>query len=131
MNRRISLIVFLLLWFGIGKQSLWATHNLAGQITYKKINENQYEIVLTTYTNPNAAGVDRCTADIEIWGFQDGNWVFIDKIKDIPRENGNAGNCANPSRMGVFVRPNFKRNIYRTIRSFDPGRYSLRYFDVA
>jgi len=128
--RKLWLTCCLLLWSAVS----FASHNLAGQITYTKLaGANTFEILLTTYTDPTAAGVDRCTADIEIWGVANGQQVLIDIIRDVPRENGPNGNCNAPSRMGVFVRPTIKRNYYR-INSYTfpgPGVYQLRYFDVA
>ncbi len=109
-----------------------ASHNLAGQITYRYLSPNTYEIILTTYTDPFARGVDRCNADIEIWGKQGNNFIKIHTIEKIPRENGPNGTCSSPDKMGVFVRPKIKKNIYRTIYTFNgPGSFALRYFDVA
>ena len=110
----------------------YASHNLAGQITYRYLSPNTYEIILTTYTDPFARGVDRCNADIEIWGRQGNNFIKIHTIEKIPRENGPNGTCSFPDKMGVFVRPKIKKNIYRTIYTFNgPGTFALRYFDVA
>ncbi|MCZ2357158.1 MAG: gliding motility-associated C-terminal domain-containing protein [Bacteroidia bacterium] len=122
----IFLIVFLPNW-------ATASHNLAGQITYKKVGMNTFEILLTTYTDPIAQGVDRCSADLEIWGFMNGQYIKFDVIKDIPRENGPTGsNCSPPQRMGIFVRSNIKKNYYRTTYTFNgPGKFSVRYFDLA
>lgn len=109
-----------------------ASHNLAGQITYKYLAPNTYEITLTTYTDPFARGVDRCNADIEIWGKQGNSFIKIHTIQKIPRENGPAGNCESPEKMGVFIRPKIKKNIYRTVFTFNgPGIFALRYFDIA
>ena len=109
-----------------------ASHNLAGQITYRYLSPNTYEIVLTTYTDPFARGVDRCNADIEIWGKQGNNFIKIYTIEKIPRENGPSGTCSSPDKMGVFIRPKIKKNIYRTVYTFNgPGTFALRYFDVA
>jgi len=109
-----------------------ASHNLAGQITYRYLSPNTYEIVLTTYTDPFARGVDRCNADIEIWGKQGNNFIKIHTIEKIPRENGPNGSCSSPDKMGVFIRPKIKKNIYRTVYTFNgPGSFALRYFDVA
>jgi gliding motility-associated-like protein len=109
-----------------------ASHNLAGQITYRYLSPNTYEIVLTTYTDPFARGVDRCNVDIEIWGKQGNNFIKIYTIEKIPRENGPSGNCSSPDKMGVFIRPKIKKNIYRTVYTFNgPGTFALRYFDVA
>lgn len=122
--------IFLLLYFLLNE--VYASHNLAGQITYRYLSPNTYEIILTTYTDPFARGVDRCNADIEIWGKQGNSFIKIHTIEKIPRENGPNGTCSAPDKMGVFVRPKIKKNIYRTIYTFNgPGTFALRYFDVA
>jgi gliding motility-associated-like protein len=128
--RRFYFLFLLVLGFTAGAK-LWASHNLAGQITYTRVDINLYEILLTTYTDPTAAGVDRCTADIEIWGIQGTNKVFITTLKEIPRENGIQAACPPPARFGVFIRPKIKRNYYRTRFYLSPGLYELRYKDVA
>ncbi len=110
--------------------SLQASHGLAGQITYKKIGTNTYEILITTYTDPIAQGVDRCTVNLEIWDAQ-GN-TLIDVIQDIPRVNGPSGTCPAPSNMGIFIRPRIKKNYYKTVYTFNgPGVFQLRYYDFA
>jgi gliding motility-associated-like protein len=111
---------------------VYGSHNLAGQITYKRIGTNTFEITLTTYTDPIARGVDRCTATIEVFGLRGSNYIRIDEIKDIPRANGTAGSCDPPANMGVFVRPRIKKNIYKTTYTFPgPGTFELRYYDLA
>ncbi len=110
--------------------TLRASHGLAGQITYKKIGTNTYEILVTTYTDPIAQGVDRCSVSLEIWDAQ-GN-TLIDIIQDIPRVNGPSGTCPAPSKMGIFIRPRIKKNYYRTVYTFSgPGVFQLRYYDFA
>lgn len=117
---------------GLGYHYAYASHNLAGQITYSRLGPNYYEILLTTYTDPTAAGVDRCTADIEIWGGQGNSRVLIETLFNVPRENGNSGSCDAPAKMGIFIRPKIKKNYYRsTFRFNGPGQFELRYRDVA
>jgi gliding motility-associated-like protein len=128
MYRRLLLFAALF----ISGTSAWASHNLAGQITYTRIGTNQYEILLTTYTDPFAAGVDRCTANVEIWAVVGGDYTLVGELNDIPRENGPSGSCESPARMGVFVRPSIKRNYYRANFTFrGPGLYEIRYYDIA
>ncbi len=125
-------IYLLIPMFFIGIHSLWASHNLAGQITCKQIGVNQYELLLTTYTDPAPAQVDRCAATLEIWN---ASGVKITEIEDIPRENGplasNQPNCnINNAHLGVPVYQTVKENIYRTTYIFPgPGRFLIRYFD--
>lgn len=132
LSKLIRVYIFLIAGILLSYTSLQASHNLAGQITYKRLGPNFYEILLTTYTDPTAAGVDRCTADIEIWGGQGTNKTLIEVLRDVPRENGNAGGCESPARMGIFIRPTIKKNYYRaTFRFNGPGVFELRYRDVA
>ena len=128
-------ILFLCLC-GLGIGNLYATHNLAGEIVARRIDGTRYELILTTYTDPAPAGVDRCSADIEIWS-TGVNPQLIDQIRLIPRANGPVdlnppSDCelSNP-REGVPVYRTVKKNIYRTEYTFDFGTFELRYFDVA
>lgn len=127
MNTQIqAVILWVLLVFTC--TSLWASHNLAGQITCKYIGVNKYELLLTTYTDPSG-GTDRCSATFEIWNSAG---VQITKIVDVPRENGLPyTGCSIPnSHTGVTVYQAVKENLYRTTYSFPgPGYYTIRYFD--
>jgi len=118
---------------------LYATHNLAGQIVAERINGTTYRITLTTYTDPAPAGVDRCSADIEIWSAGT-NPILIDVLSLIPRANGNIdrnppSDCelnAGETREGEEVFETVKRNIYTTVYTFSGfAEFELRYFDVA
>ncbi|TAE49959.1 MAG: hypothetical protein EAZ89_13165, partial [Bacteroidetes bacterium] len=126
--------------FGPGLQPLYATHNLAGQITAVQndpSNPNSYEITVTTYTDPAPAGVDRCSADIEIWTLGV-NPIRLALIEDVPRANG--GPLANPPsdcsinnpRAGVEVKGTVKKNLYITTFIFPgAGEYDIFYYDIA
>ncbi|MFN0201336.1 MAG: gliding motility-associated C-terminal domain-containing protein [Bacteroidia bacterium] len=117
-------LVFCLLIF-IGKIG-YASHNLAGQITCKWIGANQYEITLTTYTDPAPANVDRFFADIEIWNKQTGSLLY--KISNVPRANGPTN--AAGQHLGAEIYQTVKKNIYVTSYTFPgQGAYLLRYFD--
>ena len=66
----------LLAWFGA-----FATHNRAGEITYRCLDSTNfltYEIIVTTYTKSDQ--VDRCELTIHFW---DGDSCIA------PRTNGN------------------------------------------
>ncbi|MEL6653451.1 MAG: hypothetical protein AAFQ87_21860, partial [Bacteroidota bacterium] len=81
--------VVLFLFIGMANR-LEATHNLAGQITCEQSDPNQpnrYLITLTTYTDPAPAGVDRCSADIEIWT-TGASPTLITTLANVPRSNG-------------------------------------------
>ena len=79
------LSAFFLFWF-ISATAVFASHNLAGDITYRYLSGNQVEITVTTFTDPSAAAVDRCSIDIEIWNWN-GN-IKIGDVTNIPRQNG-------------------------------------------
>jgi len=116
---------------------VYATHNLAGQIVAELIEGTTYRITLTTYTDPAPAGVDRCSADIEIWSVGT-NPVLRDVINLIPRANGDLdrnppSDCEieNP-RRGEEVYKTVKMNIYTVVYTFPANaKFELRYFDVA
>src|SRR5215213_506283 len=46
---------------------LHATHNKAGEITYKQLTQLTYEVTLTTYTDMGSASADRPEIDFD-WG---------------------------------------------------------------
>lgn len=123
---------------GIGSGiAAYGSHNVAGEITYDFLGNNTVRIILTTYTDPSEANVDRCTADIEIWNST--GTVLVEKIEDIPRSNGPlnvdpqfpAVTCPGQA-MGEYVQGTIKMNIYDTVVTVPgPGNYLFRYFDVA
>lgn len=140
-SNRFLRIIYILLAAGIVfPQGLQATHNLAGQITAQRndsTNSNSYEITLTTYTDPAPAGVDRCSADIEIWSVSTPP-ILLATLLEVPRANGplmanpsNDCNIMNP-REGEVVKGTVKRNLYFATYIFPgPGEYEIRYSDIA
>ncbi|MEM0998886.1 MAG: gliding motility-associated C-terminal domain-containing protein [Bacteroidota bacterium] len=115
---------------------LFASHNLAGDITYEYLGNNTVEITVSTYTDPSAALVDRCSIDLEIWN---GNGsIKVADITGIPRDNGPFGqdaqfpiNCPNQN-MGEYIIGSVKRNTYRTTYTLPgPGIYLVRFTDLA
>ena len=142
----LHFFLFLCCFCGLGS-SLWATHNLAGQITAEQVDPNspnRYRLTLTTYTDPAPAGVDRCSADIEIYSVQNGPsgpiYTLVTILEAVPRSNGPIQNplpsdCTLPpgvARNGIPVKGSIKENFYVTEFVFPgPGRYQLRYFDLA
>lgn len=137
----------MLLALGLLPARVAATHNLAGQITAEQsdpANSNKYRLTLTTYTDPAPAGVDRCSADIEIYSVTDGPngpvYTLLTIIEAIPRANGPImsslpSDCTLPQgipRNGVPVKGTIKENFYITEYTFPgPGQYQLRYYDLA
>lgn len=112
---------------------LWATHGLAGQITYDYLGPNRYRVTLTYYSDSAAAGVDRCTIDLEVWSVIGNTKALVGVYTNIPRSNGPAGpGCSSPARIGVTLRPRVKRSDYVVeITLPGPGLYELRFADFA
>jgi hypothetical protein len=57
------IVLFLLIFFSI---NTFATHNRAGEITYRQIGPLTYEVTITTYTKADAPA-DRCELTLH-WG---------------------------------------------------------------
>jgi gliding motility-associated-like protein len=110
-------LVFLLAVYG-----LHATHNRAGEITYRWINGLTYEVTITTYTKQSAPA-DRCQLTLN-WG--DGNESVLNRV------NGSTiGVCAPNASMGVIIGNDVKLNIYRGQHTYQsPGFYTLSMQDL-
>lgn len=97
--------LFILLFIIVCLQPSFATHQRAGEITYRYLSGLTYEVTIITYSYaPSTA--DRPELDIS-WG--DG------QISTLPRTNGPAG--LNPAgifcdHLGEIVGPDIKRNVY-------------------
>lgn len=90
----------------------WATHNRAGEITYRHLGGFQYEATIITYTKSDSPA-DRPELGIS-WG--DGS------VDTIPRVNG--------SGQGVIVTGTIKRNVYVGVHTFPgPSVYTLSFED--
>jgi hypothetical protein len=101
--------------------SLKATHNRAGEITYKWISGFTYSITLTTYTDDGPSIADRCQMTIY---FGDGNTCVAN------RENGTASSGCPGAYNGVILFPGFKKNVYSCIHTYSiPGAYKIYIFD--
>ena len=99
----------------------FATHNRAGEITYRKLNGTTYEITVTTYTDTRSTQADRCEIGIK---FGDG------KEDTIPRINHTGGAPCNPSVscscMGDGIGNSIKKNVYQTRHTYaGPGTYII------
>lgn len=135
LQKRFTILMILLLG---AFSALQASHNMAGQITYTKIGTNQYEITLTTYTDPSGGLVDRCKADFFIYDINDN---LITEINDIPRQNGPLTDPLYPNlpcdlsprpRAGEYIIGTIKKNIYRITYTFNgPGTFKIGYEDHA
>jgi len=89
----------------------WATHNRAGEITYKQISAYTYQVTLVTYTDSRSVSADRPSVDI-IWG--DG------KTSTIVRNS--------QSFAGKYL--NTYINVYSGQHTFNgPGTYLIQFLD--
>ena len=70
------LLFFILLF---GSLNVGATHNRAGEITYKHIEGLKYEAVITTYTKTSASAADRPELEIK-WGDNTSNILQRESI---------------------------------------------------
>lgn len=100
-----------------------ATHNRAGEITYKHVNGFTYDITITTYTESSSVQADRCSLTLN---FGDGT------SEEVYRVNG--GSCSNGqppcSRCGQDIGNNIKKNIYTTTHTYAAtGSYTLSMLD--
>lgn len=110
-----KLLPFLFLFF---VSTSFATHNRAGDITYRYIgtpsNPYQYEITVKTYTKwVGASGTDKCELNVH---FGDGDTAIA------PRVNGSNINCPGAAD-GILIggcAGNIKMNVYVTTHNY-PG----------
>lgn len=101
-------------------QTLFATHNRAGEITYRYISGFTYEVTITTYTR-GSVQADRCELTL-FWG--DGTSSIL------PRVNGLLGTCQGGARMGVNIGGDVQKNIYTGRHTYaTAGLYDLSFED--
>jgi gliding motility-associated-like protein len=93
----------------------FSTHNRAGEITYKRLSHNTYEITVTTYTEPSSTQADRCEVKVL---FGDGKSDSIPRINGLPKTGCNHG--------GEKISTNVQKNVYRTTHSYaGNGTYEI------
>ncbi len=113
-----SLLSILFILF-LAANQLLATHNRAGEITYKcdSLNPLKYHITITTYTKESSVPADRCELVIN----------FGDSTSDtIPRSNGPVGTCPSPAKMGISLGNDIKKNEYKTTHVYGgPGVFTI------
>jgi len=95
-------ILSTLSFFFISTISLMATHNRAGEITVRQLDDFTVEVSVFTYTKLSSFNADRDTIPVN-WG--DGN------IEWIPRVNGVDGN-------GELIENDIKKNIYQYTHTY-------------
>lgn len=86
-----------------------ATHNKAGEITYKRTSGYTYEITVTTYTDPNSSQADRCELPVF---FGDGQFDTLPRVNGL-RDPG--GDCLYP---GEVLNTRLQKNIYQGIHTY-------------
>ncbi|GAB4374422.1 MAG: hypothetical protein Kow0075_00060 [Salibacteraceae bacterium] len=98
-----------------GTVAAFASHNRAGEIIFKRVDDNpfRYEISIITYTktgNPTSDQADRCELTL--------NFGYNNVSETVYRVNGpSSSNCEH---TGEPVGVNIKKNIYTTRHTF-PG----------
>ncbi len=96
------------LWMAV-LPSLYATHNRAGEITYRQLGQTTYEVTLITYTDSRSTQADRPQIDL-LWG--------DNTQSTIPR--------SERRYLGNFV----QYNRYTDTHTYPgPGRYVIQFFD--
>ena len=116
--RPLKFIAIILTLFAFVKQAE-ATHNRAGEITYKWLYGYTYQIKITTYTNIGSTGLaDRCEDTLH---FGDGTTAVV------LRSNGGSGLCSFPAKDGVpLPGGTIKLNEYVTNHTYSgPGNYLI------
>ncbi len=102
-----------------------ATHNRAGEITYRWLYGYTYEIKIVTYTNIGGSNLaDRCEDTLY---FGDGFRAVV------PRKNGPQGLCGNgptDPHNGIAITSSIKVNEYITTHTYSgPGNYKMSMTD--
>jgi hypothetical protein len=95
-----------------------ATHNRAGEITYKHITGYTYKITVTTYTKESSHPADKCSLTIR---FGDSDTAIFN------RTNGLKGTlCGGTIPEGEFLGNDIKKNIYEGFHTYPgPNTYTI------
>jgi len=122
MLRALSVILFTVILLPFTGM---ATHNRAGEITYRHISGFEYEITVVTYTNDLSVAADRCFLEVK---FGDG------QIADVYRTNGTSctGGQNFCTHCGTILpnSQNVKVNIYKTTHTYpSTGKYIISMLD--
>ncbi len=113
---KIMLSRFLVLTMIMLAATAHATHNRAGEITYKYLGGLEYEVTITTYTKASSTQADRCFLDLF---FGDGT------SKQVYRSNGNFDPQRN-CNVGVNLGNDVQLNEYTTTHRYESaGQYEL------
>ncbi|MEM9024194.1 MAG: hypothetical protein AAGB22_10655, partial [Bacteroidota bacterium] len=105
----------------VGIIAVQATHNRAGEITFRHVGGLTYEIIVTTYTKTSGASAqaDRCQLEIQ----------YGDGVTDtIFRGNGPSSSTCDFG--GELVGSDIKRNIYTSFHTYPgPFQYTIKVED--
>lgn len=89
----------------------YATHNRAGEITYRQVGQLSYEVTVTTYTKVSGASANADRDSVEVsWG--DGTYEFVARV------NGPIGATGVPS--GEMIASDIRMNQYVSTHTY-PG----------
>ena len=95
-----------------------ATHNRAGEITYRHLSGSTYEVTITTYTRASVVA-DRPTLGI-LWG-DEGTEGAIDSL---PRINGPLDPAG--THIGEIIEGDIRLNLYKGVHTYPgPGIYNI------
>lgn len=108
--------LLLLFMIVVSAHFVHATHNRAGEITYKYLGGLEYEITITTYTKASSIQADRCFLELSLG---DGT------TKQVYRSNGNFDPVRN-CNLGVALGNDVRFNQYTTTHRYESaGIYDL------
>ncbi|MBL4656923.1 MAG: gliding motility-associated C-terminal domain-containing protein [Flavobacteriales bacterium] len=114
MKRPLSYLVALIFLTLLGLEAL-ASHNRAGEITYRWLFGTTYEFTVVTYTKDNSPA-DRCSLEV-YWGDGDRDTLL--------RVNGTQNNCGSGIGDGEFIGNNIRKNVYIGTHTY-PGPKAYR-----
>ncbi len=92
----------------------FATHNRAGEITYRCLGGYTYEILVTTYTKTSSSAADRCQVTVY---FGDGDSAVFQRF------NGPLGSCSSGATDGESLPNDIKKNMYKGTHTY-PGPFT-------
>lgn len=116
---------FLLILFSCISAAAFATHERAGEITYRCLGGNIYEITITTYTKASSCPADKCSLMVF---FGDGDSALAYRKNGVDC-NGFPSNCSTINgyppcaHCGEMVGPDIKKNVYTVIHTYPGGNY--------
>jgi gliding motility-associated-like protein len=106
----------MILWVVVTFGTAYATHNRAGEITYRQIGPQTIEVTITTYTKASSVAADRDSLDVK-WG--DGTGEFVH------RDNNRTQFVPNDIRINYYVAQHTYPGVATyTVSFLDPNRIS-------